>query len=197
MFRVGAGRHDGEVAIDGIGDEGLAAVQHPAVAVALCVGSDARHIGARVRFAHGDREDRLAREDAGHEALELFGRARVHDVGARHVGVHEHGHVEAREGRGAQGLGEGRRCDRAEPDPAQFFGHAQAQHAEGAHLTQHFAGHLPGFFPRFAVGDHLVGDEVACLLDDRFEFVGHVGVAMDHVSLSSSSPLPPSKPTSS
>ena len=93
-----------------------------------------------------------------------------------HVGVHEHGDVEAGERRRAERLGEGGRGEHAEAEAAVLLGHAQSEHAELAHLAEHLTGDLAGLFPRITVGRDLLGHEVDGLLVDRLELVGHVGV---------------------
>jgi len=88
--------------------------------------------------------------------FELVGVARVHEVRSGHVGVDEHGHVEAGERRRAQRFGEGRRSEHPHAEAAVFFGDAQAEHAEFAHLAEDVAGDLAGIFPGVAVrGDFL------------------------------------------
>ena len=81
----------------------------------LLVGTHDEHQDIR----DGDREDRLPGEHAREPALVLGRRSRVHQVRSRHVGVDEHGHVEAGVGRGAQRLRKGRRGHGAEAEPAE------------------------------------------------------------------------------
>ena len=80
-LRFGAGHHDHQVGVDPVGDEGLGAVEHPAVAVPDRGGADALQVAACGGFGHRDRADALAgrhrRQPAG---LLLLG-AQVDEVG--------------------------------------------------------------------------------------------------------------------
>ena len=135
LVGVGPGGHDDEVAVDGIGDEGLASVDAPAVPVAHRCGSQAGNVGSGVGLCHPDRQDRLASQDRRQPALELFRRARVEEVGQRHVGVDQHRGLEAAVGGGAECLGEGGRGEHSEAEAPEFLRNPEPEHAEGAHLA--------------------------------------------------------------
>ena len=173
---IGSGRDDRQLAVHGVRDEHLPAVDPPAVAVLHGGGSDAGDVGDRVGFGHADRQDGVARQHPRHPLGELLSAPGVDQVRAGHVGVDEHGDIESGERRCAERLGEGRRGEHPHPETAVFRGNSEAEHAELAHLAQHVAGHLAGFFPGVAVGQDLVGHERDGLVVDRFEFVGHVCV---------------------
>jgi hypothetical protein len=101
-------------------------------------------------------------------------------VGAGHVGVHEHGGVEAAERRAAQGLGEHCRRERTHAETAVLLGYPQGQHAELAHLLQDLARHHARLLPRFTVGGDLPAHELDRLVVDLLEVVVDVGVAVRH-----------------
>ena len=183
VVRVGLRRDDRHVAVDGVGDEGLRAVDPPAVAVANRRGAHPRHIGPGVGLADPDRQDRLTGEHRRHPLLELLGRARVDEVRGRHIGVDQHGHIEAGEGRRAERLGERRRGQHAETEATVLLRGAEPEHAEGTHLVEHLARDLSLGFPGIAVRGHLGGDELDRLVVDRLQFIGHVDVAVHLVSL--------------
>ena len=150
---VGLRGDDRHVAVDGVGDERLRAVDPPAVAV---LAPPSVRMPATSEPASGSVTpiDRIVSPDStpGSHSVELLGRAGVDEVRARHVGVHEHGHVEAGVRRRAERLGEGGRRQHAR---------ARARRAPRARagpsmpsapiLSEHLARDLAGLLPCVAV----------------------------------------------
>ena len=107
VLEIGSGGDDRQIAVDRVGDVHLAAVDPPAVSILHRRGPYAGHVRTGVGLGDTDREDGLTGEHFRHPLGQLLVIARVDEVRAGHVGVHEHGDVEAGEGRGPECLGEG------------------------------------------------------------------------------------------
>ncbi len=172
--RIGARRHDEDVAIEGIGDEHLRAVDDPGIAVAARAGLQSRNIRAGTRLRHRDRAYRLAADDRRQIFLFLRRRAAKGDVHRRHVGMHKRGRGESAEGRPPKFLGEHHRRQRSHVGPAIFGRMAHAEKAERAHATKNLARYLAVAFPRLAVRDHFLLDETADLRPQHPQLLGKI-----------------------
>ena len=82
-----SGRDDDEVAAHAVRDEGLRAVDHVLVAVALRGGRNRRQVGAGARLGHRHGGDGLTAGTAGQPLGLLLGAAEGVDVGNDDVGV--------------------------------------------------------------------------------------------------------------
>jgi hypothetical protein len=121
--------------------------------------ADRGHIGAGVGFADRHRGDDVAGEDLREPALLLRGSARVDQVRARHVGVHQHGDDESSRCRTRQRLLEDDVGHHVGAGATIGFGNRQSEPAERAHRTQHRTRHETLRVPRGSVRLDLARDE--------------------------------------
>ncbi len=142
-----------------VGDEHLRAVQHPRIAVTPRAGADRGDVGAGVGLGHRHRGHQLARDHPAQVAVALRLRAAVHEVRARHVGVHQHRHDEAAEGRARQRLLEHDGGERVGAGAAVLGRIGDAEQAEVAELADHLARDAALVLPALAVRLDLVGEE--------------------------------------
>ncbi len=92
--RAGLGLDDErqEVGPGAVGDEHLAAVDDPRLAVSYRARRDVGDVRAGVGLGDGDRADLLARDRGPQVALTLFVRSELRQRGRRHVGLHRDRH---------------------------------------------------------------------------------------------------------
>ena len=162
--RTGFGRHKVHIGMHTVGDEHLGAVEDPDIALTAGCGAHARHVRARARLADGDGCDQLARRHTGQITRFLCGGARVHQMRAGHVGVHQHGDDEAAKGGLRQRFGKHQVGQRIRVTAAVLGADRQPQQAGAAHALQHVTRHHAGVFPSGGVGLHLTADEAGNLL---------------------------------
>jgi hypothetical protein len=84
---VSAGGDDDQVAQDTVRDVGFGAVEQPMIAHVHCAGLQTGQVAASRWLGHGYRQDRLARDDPGHEAVLLLVSAELGDVGRHQIAV--------------------------------------------------------------------------------------------------------------
>ena len=113
MAGVGVGLRDQDdvVGASAVGDEGLGAVDHVLVAVALGRGADAGDVGAGARLGDPEQADQLALDGGDQIALLLILGAEQVDRRRGHVGVDREAHVEAAAARVAHGVGADQRVE--------------------------------------------------------------------------------------
>ena len=87
LRRIGLGDHDDQVGVLAVGDEGLRAVEHIAVAGFLRGGAHALQVGAGAGLGHGDRADQLAGRELRQPALLLLLGAVMQDIGRDDAGM--------------------------------------------------------------------------------------------------------------
>ena len=87
FLRIGLGDHDDQVGVLAVGDEGLRAVEHVAVAGLLRGRAHALQVGAGARLGHGDGADQLAGRELRQPALLLLLGAVMQDVGRDDAGM--------------------------------------------------------------------------------------------------------------
>ena len=170
--RIGARGDDQDVAINGIGDEHLRAVDHPAIAVAAGARLQPGNVGAGIGLGHRDRADRLAADDRGQIFLLLLRRAAQRDVDRRHVGMHQHRRGEAAEGRTPEFLRPHHRRQRPHVGAAIFGRMAHAEKAERAHAAVDLARDFAVALPLLAMRHDFLLDEAADLLAQHPQFLG-------------------------
>ena len=151
----------------GVGDEHLAAFEHPAVARAPGRGAQVLHVRARLGLGDRDGADRLPAQETGAIALDLRLAAAVIKMGRGHVRMDQDGDREAAIGGAPQLFRQDDRGDGIEPRAAVLLGHPQAEEAEGAEAAQHLARDHAFLLPRLAVGRHLFRHEAAELVADQ------------------------------
>ena len=96
--RIGLGDDDDQVGVLAVGDEGLRAVEHIAVAGFLGRGAHALQVGAGAGLAHRDGADEFAGDELGQPAPLLLLGAVMQDVGRDDAGMQRRAErVEARE----------------------------------------------------------------------------------------------------
>ena len=96
--RIGAYRDEVDIGEHSVGDEHLAAVEYPAVAIAPGACANAGHVGARIRLGDRHRSNLFAANDRWQVFLELRLRSGVDQMGRRHVRMHQNGHDKTAEG---------------------------------------------------------------------------------------------------
>ena len=87
---AGARGDEVEIAVDAVGDEGLASGEEIVVAVPHRARRQRRHVGPGAGLGDAERAHRLALDDAGQVLLLLRLGAVAREPGRRHVRVHEH-----------------------------------------------------------------------------------------------------------
>ena len=162
--------HEVEVSVHAVGDEELAAMDDPAIAIAPRCAAHARHVRARAGLSDGHGRDGLAAGDARHPARQLLRRAGVVKVRCGHVGVHEHGDDEAAKRALRQRLGEHQVGHRVRAATAMLGRKHQAEQAGLAHAAQHLARHAAGVFPGQRMGLDFARDEARHLLAQQLVF---------------------------
>ena len=128
----------------GVGDVGLAAVDHPVVAVADGARLDPGHVGARLGLRHGDGAHHLARDRRNQVLLPQIVAPELVQRRRRHVGLDADPHGDAGVAAADQLLEEDRRERPVEAGPAPLRVVAQAQHPEVAHLLVQALVEAPG-----------------------------------------------------
>ena len=161
---ISARGDDQDVAIDGVGDEHLRAVDHPVIAVAAGPGLQPGDVGTRVRLGDSNRADGLAADDRRKIFLLLLRRSPQGDVNGRHVGVNQHRRGEAAEGRTSEFLRPHHRGQRPHIGAAIFGGVAHAEESKRAHAAVDFARDLAVTLPLLAIRHDFLLDKPANLL---------------------------------
>ncbi|HVL21381.1 MAG TPA: acyl-CoA dehydrogenase family protein [Amaricoccus sp.] len=167
---AGARHHDVGVGEAAAGDEGLAAVQDPAVGAAAGAGAERGGVGARARLGQAVGEDRSHADGAGQDA----GAQRLAAVAGDHRGAHVVDRDEARHRRARhrQRLDDQRRVEPVEPGAAHVLGHQHRAEAERARRLEHRARHRSRRLPRLRVRRDPVAAEDAGRVADRHLLVG-------------------------
>ncbi len=173
--RVGLAHHADQVGGLAVGDEGLLAADHIAVAVLLGGGAHALQVGAGARFGHGDGGDHFARDDLGQPALFLFLRAEGLDVGGDDAIVQ--GDAETLDALEAHLLDDHRLVAEVAAGAAIGLGHRNAQEARLGGLEPQLALDDPRLAPRLHLGGAgvLVEEAPHGVLEDVQLLLGHEG----------------------
>ena len=153
-----------------IGDENFGAVEHPVVTVFFRGAAHACQVRARAWFGHGNRTNGVACNDAGHVLGFLRLGARMVQMRAGHVGVHQHADDETGKRGLRQGLGKHHIGQGISFSTAIFTLKHQAKKAGIAHFFQHLARHLAALFPFQAIGLHLTLKEALHLVAQGLVF---------------------------
>ena len=169
--RIGLGDHDDQVGVLAVGDEGLRAIEHVAVAGLFRRRAHALQVGAGAGLAHGDGADELAGHELGQPApLLLFG-AVMQNVGRNDAGMQRRAEgVEAGE---AQLPIDHRLVREGPADTAVFFGDRGAQQARRAGLGPDLALVLALLAPAVELGRKFGRDEAPRLLLEQHDIFGH------------------------
>ncbi len=137
LVQVGLGVDHAGVGVRAVGDPGLAAVEHVAVAALLGAQLHGDHVGAGIGFAHGQRADVLATDQLGQVAGLLLGVAVAVDLVDAQVRMRAVG--QGHRGRAAADLFHRHHMGQvAEAGATVFFGDG---HAEQTHLAE-FSPHV-------------------------------------------------------
>ena len=174
-FGIGLGDDDDQIGVLAVGDEGLGAVEHVAVAGFLGRGAHALQVGAGAGLGHGDGADHFAGGELGQPALLLLLGAVMQDVGRDDAGMQRRAEgVEAGEREFAV---DHRLMREAAAGAAVFLRHRGAQQAGLAGLGPDLALVHAGLVPAVEMGDEFVGDEAPRLLLEQDEVLAHPGRA--------------------
>ncbi len=176
-LRIGLGDDDDQIGVLAVGDEGLGAVEHVAVAGFLRRRAHALQIGAGAGLGHGDGADHLAGRELRQPALLLIFGAVVKNVGRDDPGMQ----------RRAEGIETGERkfaidhrlMREASARAAIFLRHRCAEQAGRAGLGPDIAIVHAGFVPAVEMGNELVGDEAPRLLFEQDKVFAHPGRARE------------------
>ena len=152
--RAGARGDEVQVAVDAVGDEGLAARQEVVVAPPHRPGRHRGHVRSRAGLGDAERAHRLARDDAGQVALLLGLGAVAREPGRRHVGVHEHAERHAARPAARHLLAEHHARQEVAAAPAVLDRELEAEQAQLAEPPPEGPRDLPGLLP----GVHVRGD---------------------------------------
>ena len=170
-FGIGLGDDDDQIGVLAVGDEGLRAVEHVAVAGFLGLGAHALQVGAGAGLGHGDGADQFAGGELGQPAFLLLLGAVMQDVGRDDAGMQRRAEgVEAGEREFAVDhrlMGEGA------AGAAIFLRHRGAQQTGLAGLGPDLALVHAFFVPAVDMGSEFVGDEAPRLLFEQDEVLGH------------------------
>ena len=161
VARVGIGLGDEreEVRTRAVGDEHLAAVDAPDVAVARRAGADRGDVRAGVGFGDRDRADLRARDRGPQPALALVVGAELGERGRGHVRLHRDGHRDRARAAAGQLLDEDEPGGEVAAAAAPAGREVQAEEAELAAAAEDVVGKVPGVFPLDDVRSHLGVDE--------------------------------------
>ena len=167
---AGLGGYEIQVGMHPLGDENLGAVEHPVVTVFFRGAAHTGQVGARAWFGHGNRTNGVACNDAGHVLGFLRLGARMVQMRAGHVGVHQHADDETGKRGLRQGLGKDQIGQGIGFCTAVVTLEHQAKKAGIAHFFQHLARHLAALFPFQAIGLHLTLKEALHLVAQGLVF---------------------------
>ena len=84
-----------QIRMNAVGNEHFGAIEQPVVAIPFCRGAHARHVRAGTGFGNAHRRDDVAGDHSRQITRLLRRRARVVQVRAGHIGMHQHGDDEA------------------------------------------------------------------------------------------------------
>ncbi|MDR6355135.1 hypothetical protein Q3H58_001806 [Pseudomonas psychrotolerans] len=168
LVRLGLGIDHVDLGVGSVGDPGLAAVEHEAIAPLLGAQAHGHHVGAGVGLTHGQGADVLAAEEFGQIAALLFRAAVAVDL------------VDAQVGMGAVGQGHGAGAAAeffhhhhvgqvAEAGAAVRLGDGDPEQAQVAELAPEIVGEGVVAVDGSGAGRHLGGDELADLVTQEIQ----------------------------
>ncbi len=167
-----AGADHGEIEIGeaAAGDEGLRAVEGPAIGRRGGFRAQGGGVGARAGFGEAVGADGLHGQEAG----QVAGAQRFGTVARDHPGAHVVDRQEARDRRAGfrQRLEDQNGVEAGEAGAALGLGHIHRGEAEGGGVAQHVAGHRARILPGGGMGRDALGAEAASHVGDGDLVVG-------------------------
>ena len=181
-FGIGLGNDNDEVGVLAVGDEGLGAVEHVAVARFHRGGAHALQIGAGAGLAHGDGADQFAGRELRQPALFLLLGAVMQDVGRDDAGMQRR--AERVETGQAVFAIDHRLVGERPAGAAVFLGHRGAKQACLPRLGPNLARVHVLVVPFLQMRHEFGRQEAARLLLEQHEILGHPGrarkIEVDH-----------------